>query len=109
MISVDAKAQKVVAAIEARDADAYFASLRELVEAVQPASPDEIAPALPRLGRVLSDAPLGPISDLVQIVGAMAGRVSDTTPVLGVLVERACQAMEGAARFAALHRELVGD
>lgn len=107
--SPDAAAEKVAAAVTARDADAYESAVQGLVKAVQRAKPSDIRPALTTLAPVLEDAPLGPTADLARIAGAMADMADDPSPILGVLVERACEAMEGAAAFRDLHRELIGD
>ncbi len=111
MISPDAATQQVVAAIDAQDLAAYNTAFRDLVDAVRSAQPNDIQPALVRLAPVLANIPLRPgsPSSLVRLAGNMAGWTADTTPVLGVLVERACQAMEQAARFLALHREALGE
>lgn len=98
-----------MAAVEAQDPVAYAAAGQDLVDALRAAGPDDIRPALARLAPVLSGISLERGSGLAQVVGGMAWQVADTSPVLGVLVNRACEAMEGAARFLALHRELLGD
>lgn len=108
VISPDAAAQQLVAAIGARDEGGYRAAFQELVDAVRSGPADEIGPALVRLAPVLAEVPLGPASDLAQLAGSMAGMVTDTSAVLGVLVQRACQAMEQAAQFQALHRAALG-
>jgi hypothetical protein len=105
-VSPDAAAAKVAAALTAGDADAYETAFQGLIRAIRSAKPDDITPALARLAPVLATAPLGRASGLAQLVGSMAGLTADTTPVLGILVERACQAMEDAARFRQLHREM---
>jgi hypothetical protein len=102
-------AQRIVAAVQAQDPVAYAAAGQDLVGALPAAGPDDIRPALARLAPVLSGISLERGSGLAQVVGGMAWQVADTSPVLGVLVNRACEAMEGAARFLALHRELLGD
>lgn len=109
MTSPDTAAQQLVTAIDARDEVAYRAALGCLVDAVRSASPADLEPALARLALTLREVPLGPGSDLAQLTGSIAGMVADTTPVLDVLVERACQAMEEAAQFLTLHRELLGE
>ena len=109
MTSPDAAVQQIVAAIGTRDDAAYHAALRNLVDAVRSASPADIEPALVHLAQVLGEVPLGPASDLAQIAGSMAGMVTDTSPVLGVLVDRACQAMEQAAQFLTLHQDTLGE
>jgi hypothetical protein len=106
--SPDAAAQQVAEAVTARDADAYESALQGLVKALQKAKPADIRPALLTLAPVLAEAPLGPTADLARIAGAMADMADDPSPVLGVLVKRACEAMEGAAAFRVLHSELVG-
>ena len=98
-----------MAAVEAQDPVAYAAAGQDLVDALRAAGPGDIEPALARLAPSLSVIPLHRGNGLAQVVGGMAWQVADTTPVLGVLVDRACEAMEDAARFLALHRELLGD
>jgi hypothetical protein len=107
--SPDIAAQRVVAAVEAEDPVAYAAAGQDLVDALPAAGPDDIQPALARLVPVLSGISLERGSGLARVVGGMAWQVVDTSSALGVLVNRACEAMEGAARFLALHRELLGD
>jgi hypothetical protein len=109
MVSPDAAAQRVAAAIDARDEAAFQAALQSLVEAAGQAAPVDIEPALIRLAPTLTEIPLGPGSALAQVVGALAGMVADTSSVLGVLVERACQAMEQATQFLDVHREVLGE
>lgn len=109
VISPDTAARQVEAAIAAGDEAAYNDALHKLADAVRSAPPDNIQPALVRLAPVLREAPLGSASSLAKLVGVMAGMVTDTSCVLSVLVERACQAMEDAARFLALHREVLGE
>jgi hypothetical protein len=109
MTKPDEAAQQVVAAIAAKDEAGYATAMQGLVEAVQSAEPGDIEPALVRLGSLLAVVPLGPVPDLAKVAGSMAGLVADTSPVLGVLVDRACEAMELAAQFLAIHREVLGD
>jgi hypothetical protein len=109
MTSPDIAAQRIVAAVKAQDPVAYAAAGQDLVDALPAAGPDDIQPALARLAPTLSKISLQRGTGLVQIVGGMAWQVADTSPVLGVLVDRACEAMESAARFLALHRKLLGD
>jgi hypothetical protein len=115
VITPDAAVQHVVAAIDARDQADYHAALLDLVEAVQSATPEDVEPALVRLVPLLREVPLGPAADLAKIAGSMVGIVGkvgtavDPAPALAVLVERACQAMEQAAQFAALHSESLGE
>ncbi|MBO0834669.1 MAG: hypothetical protein J2P28_03990, partial [Actinobacteria bacterium] len=109
MNSPDVAVQHVATAVGARDESAYRAAFQELVDAVRSAAPEDIEPALVRLAPVLNEVPLGLASDLGQVAGSMAGMLADTAPVLGVLVERACRAMEQAAQFLALYRASLGD
>jgi hypothetical protein len=109
VVSPDQAAGRVVAAVAAQDVAAYQAAGQELVDALKSASPGDIEPALARLVPVLRQIPLGRGNGLAQVVGGMAWQVTDTSAVLGVLVDRACQGMERAARFLALHREVLGE
>jgi hypothetical protein len=102
-------AGKVAEAIAAADEGAYRAALKELAEVVDSADPGDIQPALTRLAPVLQEASLGAAADLARAVGGMAWLVDDPSAVLDVLVGRACEALELAATFRDLHRELIGD
>ncbi|HEY7223566.1 MAG TPA: hypothetical protein VH561_08165 [Micromonosporaceae bacterium] len=109
MISPAVAADRVAVAVGAQDGSAYRAALQDLRQAVRSAAPDDLTAALVRLAPVLREIPLGIGAQLARLVGSMAGRAADTPPVLEVLVERACQAMELAAQFAVLHREVLGE
>ena len=109
VVSPDLAAERIAAAVAVQDATAYQAAGQELVDALKSASPDDIEPALVRLAPVLREIPLGRGNGLAQVVGGMAWQVTDTSAVLGVLVDRACQAMEHAARFLDLYREVLGE
>jgi hypothetical protein len=100
---------RIAEAISVGQEGAYRAALRELADAVEHASPADLPPALARLVPLLADAALGAAADLARTVGGMAWLVDDPSPVLGVLVDRACGALELAATFRGLHRELLGD
>ena len=108
MSPVDA-VEKIAAAMAAQQEGAYRAALGELTEAVETAQPDDLPPAMERLAAVLADAALGAAADLARAVGSIAWLADDPSAVLGVLVERACGALELAATFRDLHRELLGD
>jgi hypothetical protein len=108
-MSPDELADRLAAALTARDEPAYREALRELNETIEPTEPDDLPPALARLAPVLAEAPLGAAADLARTVGAMVWMVPGRSPVLDVLVDRACQALELAAQFRDLHRELLGD
>jgi hypothetical protein len=109
VVSPDLAAEHVAAAVAAQDIAAYQAAGQELVDALKSASPGDIEPALARLAPVLREIPLSRGNGLALVAGGMAWQVTDTSAVLGVLVGRACQAMEGAARFLGLHREILGE
>jgi len=109
MTSPDEAMQRVIAAIEARDDSAYSVAFHGLVQACKDADPGDLRLALERLAPVLGAVPLAPATGLARLAGTLANRLPDTAPILGVLVDRACQATEDAAYFLMLHRELLGE
>jgi hypothetical protein len=109
MTSLDALAEEIEAATGARDNIRYRAAFEQLVDALASASPVDVEPVLARFAPLLAEVQLGPAANLAQLTGSMAGMVTDTSPVLSVLVERGCQAMELAARFLDLHRSVLGE
>ena len=108
-MSPEAAAAGVAAAVAARDANGYDTAMRTLVSVLRAASPVQVQPALQLLVPVVAEVPLGPGAALAGVVGSIADVGSDPRPALAVLVERACGAMEDAARFAEVHRALLGE
>lgn len=108
-ITPAAAVDEIAAAIEARNVEQLDKSTQRLVEAVQRATPEEIQPAMVRLVSLVDKLAYGPGADLSRIVGSMADMGTDPLPALPTLVDRACAAMEDAARFAETYRELLGE
>jgi len=100
---------KIAAAIAAGQESDYRTALQELAAAVGDAQAADLPPALARLEPVLAGAALGAAADLARAAGGLAWLVEDPSAVLGVLVERACDALELAAAFRDTHRELLGE
>ncbi|MBB2923226.1 hypothetical protein [Cellulomonas cellasea] len=99
----------VLTALRERDLAPFDAAGDRLVERFERAPRSEREAVVVGLAPALGDAPLPYGARLGQHVGRMLITDGDVTPVLGALVERACQVMESTQRFAALHRELLGD
>jgi hypothetical protein len=108
-ITPSAAVDDVAAAVQARDVRRFERSVLRMDEVVRGATPEEIQPAVLRLAPVVDGMACGVGADLVKILGNMADMGTDPLPVLPMLVERACAAMEDAAEFARWHRELAGD
>jgi hypothetical protein len=104
-----AAVDEIAAAFDARDRERLEQATRRLIEAVQQATLEEIQPAVVRLASFVDRLAYGPGGDLGQLVGSMAGMGTGPWPVLPILVERACAAMEDAARFAQTYRELFDE
>jgi hypothetical protein len=101
--------QRLADAVAVEDTAAYDAAIRDLFEAVQASTPADIEATLVRLRPLLADIPLGIGSGLARLTGAIVDKGADPALVLDILVERACDAMETAERFRALHRQLLGE
>lgn len=99
----------VLTSLRDRDLDAFRAAEDRLVARFESAPRDQREAVVTGLAHVLADAPLPYGAVLAQTVGRMLMTDGDVTPVLGHLVERACQVLESAQPFAALHRELLDD
>ncbi|MDP9793499.1 hypothetical protein J2S43_002011 [Catenuloplanes nepalensis] len=102
--SVDA----VIAALEAFDREAFGEAMQELAQATPRSRPDEVADALTRLAPVLAELPIGVGGHLAQLAGSMVDFGGTPDLVLPVLIDRACEALEAAARFRALHEKAFG-
>jgi hypothetical protein len=95
--------------VERRDDEEFYAALQGMASATPEAGGDEVQAALARLVPVLARIPFGMGGDLAQIAGSMADYGTDPAVVVPVLVNRATDAMEQAARFERLHREAFGE
>jgi hypothetical protein len=98
----------LLAAIDARDPDAFSDAVPGIGQAVPHASREEVQAALIRLQPALG-LPFGIAGDVALLLGSMAGFGTDPTVVVPALVDRAAAAMESAARFAELHRAAFGE
>ena len=107
--NVGKRVDDLVSAVDNRDNERFFAALRGIVAATPKARPDEVDAALARLTPVLAEIPFGMGGDLAQIAGSMADYGTDPAVVVPTLVGRAADAMEQAARFAALYGAAFGD
>jgi hypothetical protein len=104
----EAAAYRVAAAFAALDTESYARAVQGLIDAFRSASPLDVQPALAPLEPVLTRIQFGAGVPLADVAGRMALVAPDPTPVFETLVERTCQVLEQAARFRALHRELLG-
>jgi hypothetical protein len=92
-----------------RDDKAFVAALQGIARATPKVRPEEVDAALARLAPVLADVPFGMGGDLAQIAGSMVDYGTDPAIALPILVGRAAEAMEQAARFSALYGAAFGD
>lgn len=108
-VTLDAHVGEALSAIDNEDDERLYAALRGMAETTPRTEPDQVRAALGRLVPALERIPFGIGADLVQLTGAMAGYASDPAVVVPVLVRRATEALEQAARFEGLHRAAFGD
>jgi hypothetical protein len=108
-ITPTAAVDEIAAAFEARDIEQLNKSIQRLIEAARKATPEQIQPAAVRLASFVDRLAYAPGGELGRIVGSIADMGTDPVPVLPTLVERACEVMEDAARFAEKYRELLGE
>ena len=97
-------------AAAARDGehDAFFAAGQRLADEVSQATQQDIDAAVALLAPVVAEARQSLAGSLAQYLGSMIGMDGDAGPALGVLAERATQALDGTRLFVELHEELVG-
>jgi len=107
--SLASQVDELLAAVEGRDNERFFGALQGIAAATHASDPEEVQAALVRLVPVLESIPLGMGGDLAQLAGGLAGHATDPAVVVPVLVGRATEAMEQAARFERLHREAYGE
>jgi hypothetical protein len=108
-IAPEIAAHRVASAFAVRDVEGYARAVQDLIDAFRSVPPADFQPALAPLQPVLARIPFGAGAPLADVAGRMALVAPDPTPLLGTLVERACEALEQAAQFRALHRELLGE
>ena len=108
-ITPTAAVDEIAAAFEARNIEQLEKATHRLIAAARKASPEQIQPAVERLTTFVDRLAYGPGGRLGQIVGSVADMGTDPLPVLPVLVERACAAMEDASRFAEMYQDLFGE
>jgi hypothetical protein len=108
-ITPTAAVDEIAAAFEARDVEQLEQATQRLIGTVRKATPEQIQPAVVRLASFIDRLAYGPGGRLAQVVGSMADMGTDPLPVLPILVERACAAMEDAARFKETYQELFGE
>ncbi|MDR7276694.1 hypothetical protein [Catenuloplanes atrovinosus] len=106
---LDTSTDAVIAALEAFDREAFGEAMQELARATPRSRPDEVATALTRLAPVLERLPIGVGGHLAQLTGSMVDFGGTPDLVLPVLVDRACEALEAAARFRVLHEKAYGE
>jgi len=112
MVPVDGLGEncdELIEAVNKRDSRLFSQALEHVAEAAKRASPGEVQDALGRLSPVLAEIPYGVGADLARLAGAMADFATDVGVVLPVLAQRAVDAMEQAARFAAVYGSALGD
>lgn len=100
---------ELLGAVEDRDEQRFYVALEATAHATVEAPDGQVQEALARLVPVLARIPFGSGADLAPLVGGMAGYGTDPTVVVPVLVARAIDAMEQAARFEQWYRADVGD
>ncbi|MFI5728799.1 hypothetical protein ACIA49_01685 [Kribbella sp. NPDC051587] len=98
----------LAAVARGKDSEGFFAAGQRLADTFQEASRQDLDAAVALLAPVLADAPQSLGGPLAQYVGSLVGMDGDVAPVLDVLVEQACRALEGTRQFVALYEELVG-
>ncbi|TDC27362.1 hypothetical protein [Kribbella albertanoniae] len=98
----------LAAAARAKDSEGFFAAGQRLADAFDEATRQDLDAAVALLVPVLADAPQSLGGPLAEYVGSLVGMDGDVAPVLDVLVERACRALEGTRQFVVLYEELVG-
>jgi len=95
-------------AVRERDDGRVHDALQRMAAATRGASPREVDEALAQLLTVLATIRFGKGADLAKLAGAMTDFGTGATVVLPVLVERAAEAMEQAARFARAYGDAFG-
>ena len=91
-------------ALAASDPQRFEAAIRSLAAATPQAAPDDVQDALARLASILATIRFGRGVDLAGLAGAMTDYGPLPRELLPVLVRRATEVMELAARFAAIYR-----
>lgn len=103
------QADDLVNAVGNRDHKRFLGALQGIAKATPKARPEEVDAALVKLVPVLAEIPFGMGGDLAQIAGSMADYGTRPAIVVPTLVGRATDALQQAARFAALYGDAFGD
>jgi hypothetical protein len=106
MMSVNALSRfcdEITDALAASDQQRLAAATRSLAAATPQAAPDDVQDAMARLARILATIRFDRGVDLVRLVGAMTDYGPLPRELLPVLVRRATEVMELAARFATIY------
>jgi hypothetical protein len=90
-------------ALAASDQQRFEAATRSLAAATPQAAPDDVQDAMARLAGILATIRFGRGADLARLAGAMTNHDPMPRELLPVLVRRATEVMELAARFAAIY------
>jgi hypothetical protein len=90
-------------ALAAGDQERFEAATRSLGAATLRAAPDDVQDAMARLAGILATIRFGRGTDLARLAGAMTSHGPMPRELLPVLVRRAAEVMEVAARFAAIY------
>jgi hypothetical protein len=90
--------------LAAGDQQRFEAATRSLAAATPRAAPDDVQDAMARLAGILATIRFGRGADLARLAGAMTDHGPVPGKLLQVLVRRAAEVMELAARFAVIYR-----
>lgn len=108
-MSLGEQVDDLLGGLESRDDERFFTAMQGMARATPEASREEVQAELARLVPVLEQIPFGMGGDLAQLAGSMADYGTDPAVVFPVLVGRATEAMEQAARFQQLHGEAFAE
>jgi len=90
-------------ALAASDQQRFEVATHSLAAATPQAAPDDVEDAMAKLASILATVQFGRGVDLAQLAGAMTNHGPMPRELLPVLVRRATEVMELAARFAAIY------
>ena len=94
---------EITDSLAAGDQQRFEAATRSLAAATPQAAPDDVQDAMARLADILATIRFSRGADLARLAGAMTSHGPMPRKLLPVLVRRATEVMEVAARFAAVY------
>lgn len=94
---------EIADSLAAGDQQRLVAAIRSLATATPHAAPDDVQDAMAQLAGILATVPLGRGADLARLAGAMTDHGPMPRELLPVLVRRAIEVMELAARFTTVY------